>query len=108
MAEDELKVGPLGNAGAAAAGTSEEGQLHRPGIDGLQRETKVFRELVCAGEADLGKVHTEAAHALQQVDCAGNGDLEIGLLEPVAKAGVEELNLRRFSWIHCVFHCDKS
>ena len=61
----------------------------------VERAGQIADELVGAGEADLGVVHAELGHALQQQHGVGHGDLEVRLLQAVAQAGVEQLDLWR-------------
>ena len=93
VAQDELHIGPIFNLGAAAARAPEEGQLHRACIDIGEGAGEVADKLVRAGESDLGVVHAEGRHALQQEHGIGHRDLQIRLLHAVAETGVEDLDL---------------
>ena len=92
VAQDELHIGPIFNLGAASARAPEEGQLHRAGIDIGESAGQVADKVVGAGESDLGIVHAESRHALQQEHGIGHRDLQIRLLHAVAETGVEDLD----------------
>ena len=92
VAEDELHIGPFLDFGAAAARSPEQSQLHRAGIDGIESVGQVADKQVGAGKPDLRVVHTEGSHPLQEQDGVGHRDLEVRLLQAVAKAGVEQLD----------------
>jgi hypothetical protein len=91
VTEHELKIGPLFDSCAAPSCPAEESQLHRSRIDRSQSEGQVADKLVCACESDLGVVNAKGRHPLQEPDGVGHGDLNIGLLQAIAEAGVEEL-----------------
>ena len=59
MADDELNVRPVFDLCAAATRTPEQRQLHRAGIDGVERGGQIGNELVGAGKPDLGVVHAK-------------------------------------------------
>ncbi len=93
VADDELDIGPVFDLGAAAARAAEERQLHCAGVDGVERGGQIGDKLVGAGEADLRVAHAECRHALKQEHGVGHGDFEVRLLQTVAQAGVEQLDL---------------
>ncbi len=98
--DDELDVCPVLDAGATAAGTAEEGQLHCSGVGGIERGGEAGDEVVGAGETNLRVVDAEGGHALEQADGGGQGDIDIGLLHSVAQTGFKQLDL----WRACLGH----
>ncbi len=96
VADHELDVGPVFDAGAAAARAAKQSQFHRTCWNRAESLGEVGDKLIGSGKADLGIVNAKAGHALQKADRVGNGDVEIGLLHAVAQAGVEDLDFRRF------------
>ena len=102
MANDELDVGPFLDFCAVTPCASKERELHRPRVDRSESPGQVFNKQVGAREANLRKVHSKRAHALQKQYCVGHGDFEIGLLQPVPKARVEQLDC---SWSRSVHQC---
>jgi hypothetical protein len=93
---DEFHVGPFVDACAAAASSAEEGQLHCAGVDWFESCGETGDELVGAGKADFRVVNAEGRHALQQADGVGQGDIDVGLLHSVAKAGFKQLDVDGF------------
>ena len=93
VADDELDVRPIVDFGTAPSRTAEECETHSAGVDGVERGSKVADELVGAGKANLRVTHSECGHALQEQHSVGDRDLEVRLLQPVAQAGVKELDL---------------
>ena len=65
-----------------------------------KRRGQIGHKLVGAGKADLGVVDAEGRHALQQADRVGHGDIEVGLLHPVAKAGFKQLDFSGSGLFH--------
>ena len=96
----ELYVGPLLDFGTAAAGSAEQGQFHGPGIDRVQSGRQILHEPVGAGKADLGIADAKDGKTLQQADGIGHGDVDIRLLQAVAEAGIEKLDLSGFAFRH--------
>jgi hypothetical protein len=45
-------------------------------------------------------MHAEGAHAFQQAHSAGYGNVEVWLLQPVAKTRIEQLNLHSSGFLH--------
>ena len=100
VADHEVDVGPVLHFRAGRAGPAEKRQFHRSGVDAVERGREIGHELVGTGEPDLGVVHAEADHALQQRDGVGHGDLEVGLLHAVAKTGIEKFNASGCCVVH--------
>ena len=97
---NELEIRPFRNLCALAPGPAKERQFRRASVHVLQRLCQIHHKLIRTREADLRKMNTERTHPLQQVNCAGYGNLEVGLLQSVAETGIEQLHLRRLYLIH--------
>ena len=97
VAGDELHVGPIADLCAAAARSAEQSQLHGSRIRRLERVCQLTHKLVGSGKADLSIANAKGGHALQQPDGIGRGYIDVRLLHPVPKAGVEQLDLARLS-----------
>ena len=66
--------------------------LHGSGVDRFESCSRIADELVRAGKADLRIVNAEGRHALKQANGVRHGYFEVWLLQPVAKACVEQLD----------------
>ena len=104
VADHELRVGPVLDLRAATARPAEESQLHRSGVYRMKSGGQVCDELIGAGKTDLGIVDAKDGHVLQEADGIGHGDVDIGLLQPVAETGVEELDFYGFNYLHWFLH----
>ena len=102
VAQDELHIGPFFDLGVAAACSSEESELHGPGVDRRQCAGEISNEFIGAGKTDLGVMNAESAHALQQQDRIGDGDFEMRLLQTVAQTGVKQLDFSGYRCVHWI------
>src|ERR1700734_4192435 len=91
MAHDELQIRPILNLRPAAARAAKKRELHAVGIDRSARSGQVRDKLIGAGKADLRIAHAKARHALQEHHSIRYRDFEVGLLQPVTQAGIEQL-----------------
>ena len=87
-----LRVGPLPEIAAAAPRPAEQSQLHRSRIHRTQGACQVANKLVCPGKPNLRVADAKLAHALEQADGVGHGDVEVRLLQAVAQAGVKQFD----------------
>ena len=96
----ELHIGPIADLGAASARSAEEGQLHGSRIGRLKSAGQISSKLIGPGKTDLSVLNAEGGHALQQADGIGHGNIDIRLLHPVAKTGIEQLDLSTCDLLH--------